>query len=338
MSPEISDDVTASESPTTKELADAFGLGSLDDRSLTRWARVYRARTVDGDAAPGGAEVVVKRTASSRERAAAMAGWTSALSAAGFPVVSPVALTTPNPQPVGEDWWVVYPWVAGDAYRGDVEQIRTAGDLLGRMHATPVDIDALRGYTWTTSDRDDVESELAGLREALTNHGGQRGDRAAAVIEVLGHRWWTNSLPAVRAASERGDLPVAGVSSDYKAANLVYTADGPVLVDPDNGGREPRLFDLALALVLFHQECPAAPGRMFTEAEWQTFASAYLAHVDLTEAERALWPAALDHMLWEEGSWAIEDTAEQTWADPRQRDFLLDLAVTTPERYPLPVR
>ena len=55
----------------------------------------------------------------------------------------------------------------------------------------------------------------------------------------------------------------------------------------------------------------------------------------LTDRERALWPAAIDHMLWEEGTWVLEDNDDAAWADPRQGGLLRDLAVTTPDRYPL---
>ncbi len=58
--------------------------------------------------------------------------------------------------------------------------------------------------------------------------------------------------------------------------------------------------------------------------------------MELTPAERELWPAALDHLLWEEGSWVIEDNDDAAWADPRQRGYLLGLAVASPGRYPLP--
>ena len=59
----------------------------------------------------------------------------------------------------------------------------------------------------------------------------------------LGRRF-AHALPSLRTA----DLPAAAVTSDFKANNLVYTSTGPVMVDPDNGGVEPRLLDLALAV------------------------------------------------------------------------------------------
>jgi spectinomycin phosphotransferase len=302
--------------PTLDELAAAFALRDLEPRSLTPWARVFRARTHDGHL------VVVKRTATKATNAAAMAAWTRAARASGFPVVAPADVSVANPQQLGPDWWVVYPWVSGRAYGGTLDEIRMAADLLGRQHTLEVDASALRRYTWPEPDAADVEVELAKLARRVPDPGLLRG---------LADRWRTRSLPALRSA----DLLHVGVSSDFKASNLVFGPEGPVLVDPDNGGCEPRLFDLALAVVLFHHECPGAPGRLFTSNEWSVFHRAYEAHVPLTGTERRLWPAALDHMLWDEGSWALDDNDDAAWGDPRQGAFLRDLATTSPDRFPL---
>ncbi|GAA1137245.1 phosphotransferase enzyme family protein [Ornithinicoccus hortensis] len=314
------------------DLAAAFDLTTVEPDPLTRWAPVFRGTARDG------APVVVKRTATEEGRARAMAGWTTRLRGAGLPVVAPYDAGTPNPQQVGQEWWVVYPFEAGAPYAGGRDQLAAAGELLGRLHADPVRVDdlGLREYAFPDSTEEDMEGDLVTLERVL----GEQGEAGlAGSVATLGRRWWRDSLPVLRDRAD--DLVRTGVCSDYKANNLVFTgpADGdpaPVLVDPDNGGVEPRLFDLALAVVLFHNECDGAPGRLFTAAEWQTFATAYLGQVELTPAERELWPAALDHMFWEEGSWALEDNDAQAWADPRQRAFLLDLAAAGPERYPLP--
>lgn len=305
-----------SASPDVATLAAAFGLADVDPTSLSPWSSVFRGR------APDGSPVVVKRTARQAANAHAMAGWTRAAAAAGFAVVSPVALAVANPQQVDEDWWVVYPWVAGRPYRGQPTQVRQAGDLLGRQHALGVDPAALRGYRWPAVDPAGVAEELDELARKVPD---------PAAMTALADRW-ARQLPVLRAAS----LPAVAVSSDFKAVNLVWPdGRGPVLVDPDNGGLEPRLFDLALAVLLFHHECPAAPGRLFDDQEWTVFRDAYRAHVRLDAVEQRLWFEALDHLLWEEGSWALADNDEQAWADPRQGAFLRDLATTRPDRFPL---
>lgn len=321
--------------PTTSELALAFELAEISERPLTPWASVHRAHTRDGR------DVCVKQTATSADRATAMADWTRALHAADISVVTPVDLPSTNPRQVGENWWVAYPFIEGRAYTaGDLCHIRAAGDLLGRLHAAPVEpsvLGRLRPYQWPDTVREDVTSDLETLDRVLTSYVGDDAPSARAAVHELADRWWSTSLPVLRAAEETEPFPRTGVSSDYKVANLVFVDGGPpTLVDPDNGGLEPRLFDLAMAVVLFHNECTTAPGRLFTLKEWETFATAYLRHVDLTPRERDLWPAALDHMLWEEGSWALEDNDAEAWTDTRQGGYLRDLAVATPDRYPLP--
>ncbi|QFG69999.1 phosphotransferase enzyme family protein [Ornithinimicrobium pratense] len=330
--------------PTSAQLRRSFDLRSVDENSLSPWANVHQALTHDGT------PVVVKRTASSQQRADAMASWTRTLADAGITVVTPTELDTSNPQqievsPAATDeeadtsWWVVYPFVEGRPYNGSLGDIEAAGDLLGRIHAvslTPQLEAGLRPYEWPDTVREDVDSDLETLGEVLARHAGDRAQSATNSVRALAERWWTTALPGLRDADNAAPLPRAGVTSDYKASNLVFVDTEPVLVDPDNGGVEPRILDLALALVLFHNECPTAPARLLTSTEWGRFATAYLRHVTLTQRERELWPLAIDHMLWEEGTWVLEDNDDAAWVDTRQGPQLLDLALATPDRYPLP--
>ena len=330
--------------PTPEHLSEIFQLGEVDVQSLTPWANVHRGRTHDGT------PMVVKRTAGSEQRAEAMADWTRALADSGVSVVTPMNLSVTNPHrvevPPADDgrephasWWVAYPYVDGRPYDGTLEDVEAAGDLLGRIHAvtlsTQLEAD-MRPYAWPDTDREDVDRDLETLDAVLARHGGDRAQEAAESVRSLAERWWSTALPELRAADDMDPLPRAGVSSDYKASNLVFVDAMPVLIDPDNGGLEPRIFDLALAAILFHNECTTAPGRLFDLSEWKRFASAYLRHVTLSRRERDLWPLALDHMLWEEGTWVLQDNDEDAWAYTRQRAQLLDLALTAPDRYPLP--
>lgn len=259
---------------------------------------------------------------------------------AGIAVVSPVDLEHSNPQQVGDDWWVVYPFADGRPYEAsNTGDLVAAGDLLGQLHSTPLDasvLERLRSYEWPQSTRNDLDRELAALATVTSKYLDNQATAALSEITRLANRWWETSLPILRDADNSEPLPRAGVSSDYKASNLVFTNESATLIDPDNGGFEPRLFDLAKAAVLFHTECPTAPARLFTASEWQTFVTAYCARVELTDQERELWPAALDHMLWEEGTWVLEDSDPAEWLDPQQGAYLRDLATATPQRYPLP--
>jgi spectinomycin phosphotransferase len=76
-----------------------------------------------------------------------------------------------------------------------------------------------------------------------------------------------------------------------------------------------------------------APGRPFDAGEWRVFRDAYLSVVDLTGQERNSWPDALDHVLWEEGTFIVEEDDE--WEVPNRRAFLLDFLTTPQGAYPL---
>lgn len=268
-----------------------------------------------------------------------MARWTTALRESGAAIVTPVVLPKPNPQQAGDAWWVVYPFVEGDNYVGEPGQIEAAGKLLGEIHEAPLapeSVDELRRYEWPPTTRNDVDDDLVTLANRTKAHLGPAAQEAIGALHALGERWWSASLPSLLAADDDEPLPRVGASSDFKANNLVFSDSDVTLVDPDNGGFEPRILDLAKSVVLFHTESPGAPGRLFNENEWDLFASCYLDRVDLTARERNLWPAALDHMLWEEGTWIIEDSEPTEWDDERQAAYLGDLATADPSRYQLP--
>lgn len=320
------------------DLAHAFGLVDIAEESLSPWSPVYRARVIPRGHTEA-RDVVVKKTAEARERAEGMAVWTRMLMANGFPVVAPIGLDVPNPQAIGEDWYVVYPFIEGRPYAAG-DDVAALGDLLGRLHATQVRtgiVGGLRTYSWPEATRDDVDADLAAFREQLPRVlGAEDAAKSLAALHSLADRWWDHSLPALRAADDEHALPYASVTSDYKAANVIFSASGPTVVDPDNGGWEPRLFDLAMAVVLLHNESPSAPARMMTAQEWNDFYSSYARHISLTSTERKLWPAALDHMAWEEGTWALEDNEDAAYADARQGGYLRDLATMPMERFQLP--
>ena len=315
-----------------QRLASAFGLAHIDEDSLTPWATVLRGRTGDGQ------DVVVKVTATKPGRAEAMAAWTTELRSAGLPVVSPVRLAAQNPQRIDDSWWVVYPFIDGRGYRGGIEDARDAGDLLGRLHAAEIPdavLRPMRQYAYPETEWADAHGDLETLQRQLPEYLGAESAPLLECVQRLLDRWWTTALPTLRAADAEQPLPRTAVSSDYRSTNIVHDGHRFVLVDPDNGGVEPRLYELAMAVVLFHREVATAPGRLFSPQEWQAFRDAYLAHVTLTAEEVRLWPHALDHMLWEEGTWALEDTDAVGWVNPRERRYLIALAVATPEDFPL---
>ena len=62
------------------------------------------------------------------------------------------------------------------------------------------------------------------------------------------------------------------------------------------------------------------------------FRDAYLDHVELTAAEQALWPVALDYQVWEEVGWALGD---DDWTDPSRPAFFADVLQVDAPRFPL---
>lgn len=321
--------------PDTDTLQQAFDLAGISAPSLTRFARVHRGRTHDG------ADVVVKRAA--RNSADAVATWTRGLAAGGIGVVTPLAVGGDNPRPFpagaadeAPESWVVYPFVQGDAYHGTPSQIRSAGELLGAVHAAEVATGGMRKYHYPDADPDVVADDLTRLWAVFREHAPEQ--EVEPLVDAVTRRsgqWLSEALPALRAADAAGELPRVAATDDFKANNLVFVGDEPIVIDPDNAAVMPRILDLALAVVLFHNESETSPARMLTTLEWELFLTGYRSKVDLTDHERRLWPAALLHQWWEEGTWVLEDNDEQAWADERQHDFLLALAAMDVSIFPL---
>ncbi len=260
-----------------------------------------------------GRPVVVKRTR--RSVPDAIATWVCSLADDGFPVVVPAS----GPVRVASGAaWVAYPWIDGRPCRPGPADAAAAGDLLGRLHARDTLRSGIPAFKWPDYATGEVAGDLAKSAPLVS---GPLLDR----LTELARRLEPELLPAIRAA----DLPWCEASADWKATNLVYTTDGPVLVDPDNAEYLPRLLDLALAVVLFNTE--TSTHRAFDAAEWEAFRSAYLAHVRLTDSERALWPVALEYQQWEEGAWAVEDS---DWSDPERAAFLTDALCADVSRFP----
>ncbi|WP_143590950.1 phosphotransferase [Thermoactinospora rubra] len=248
-------------------------------------------------------------------------------------MVTPLRLDSDNPAQVGDRVWVAYPWVDGRPYNGSTADIVAAGDLLGRIHAAQAPTADMPRFPWPDHDADSVEEDITGLQRVLGKHAPEIHDEVLARMAPWLESFMTETLPPVR----DGGLPRAVVSMDFKANNLVYVDDEPVLIDPDNAEYAPRILDLALAALLFHNETATAPPRLFTGAEWAAFSSAYGRHVRLTAAELALWPTVLRYMLLEWGVWTLIDADEwDDWDDPHKRNFLVDLATVDLGRFPLP--
>ena len=295
-----------------------FAAEDVAEESCYPFAPVFRCRV-------GGREAVIKRTRSTSASASAIAGWTTELAAHGVPVVWPLPTRVSNPVRIGEETWVAYPFVEGERYTGTPEQVELAGALLGRIHAATSTVTA-PPFSWPDPDGESIAADQVGLRATLGAHAPEHVARLSELVALFPKE----VLPIVRGAG----LPSVSAVMDYKANNLVFGADGPVLIDPDNADYAPRLLDLALAALQFHIEHAEAPARMFDRDQWGRFMSGYGRFVELTSLERRLWPVAVEYMLSEFGVWSLVESDD--WDDPREAGMLIDMASATVDRFPLP--
>ncbi len=291
--------------------ARAFGLDPADAISLCRYGHVFRFGS-------GSGAVVLKRTGAVNSGAVPIANWLRDLAMRGIPVVTPDPRYAPNPRLGLSGAWVVYPFIEGEPYTGSHPQIVAAARLLARLHRVGAHLGAGMRIIRRLPMRDE-DWRSRHLKLAL-DASARAGLTLAAMLDARAAQHRVDEAIFARAW-----LPIVACSWDYKASNLVFAADGPVLVDPDHAGSIPRLYDLACAVLIFHCDCPDAPARPFTPEEWAWFRDAYTASVVLSRHERELWPLVLraawmDQAVWLLGSWP------ERWADPFFRKFLTAIA------------
>ena len=315
-------------------IARAFGfqvsLGSVLE-SIYPYAPVYLLNNARGD-------WIMKRTQKPLARGRAVVAWTKALAAQGIPVVTPARGFGENPRAFHtrdklDEVWIVYPFIAGNAYAGDSLEIGAAGDLLGRIHATGVHADygLKRSETVVAIESAEIEQDLEGILKHIYAFHPEVAAAAKTTLSERAHRYFQRALPTLLDAR----LPQSNCSWDYKASNLIYpTRTTPVLVDADNAGRIPRAYDLAIAALLFHNEGMGAC-RVFTPSEWAAFLEGYFRHVQLTKEERLTWNDLLLCAWIDEALWLLRDD-QQGWADMRQSQMLLSLLLTDLSTLALP--
>lgn len=297
--------------PELAPLLEHFQLS--DPVSIYPFAPVYRAQY-------GLQTVVLKQTRAMAAGAQAVQVWLQTLPSEQ--TVRALDLPMANPWPWQDEHWVLYPFVDGEAYRAEPEQIRSAGELLGLMHAQTESL-GLPAYGWPLQEADSLDEDRAGLETLVEREG----------LSLDPCFWdWLDHHQELRQTLRQAPLPQAPGTWDYKANNLVYVShqESPqaVLIDPDSAGFLPRILDLALAALLFHNELATAPPRLWLPDEWQIFLAGYTQFVSLTELEQQLWPQALQWMFLEEALWLLLNDLEATeggWQEPHQAAFLRDL-------------
>ncbi len=312
--------------PRTEEFLPVFEEIGLDPtafeaNSLCASAPVFRGQVASH-------HVVLKRTRSPIEVAYALHRWTTRLAESGVDVVVKERSVATNPVQIGDEVWIVYPYVHGRPYSGSLDDVRSAGRLLGETHAPSPDAELAGLPSFSFDSALPETGEVSALEDVLASHD-------VADAEQVTHRYERQLERAKSELLESAHLPAVVASWDYKANNLVYGRDDrPTLVDPDSAGVVPRVVDLALALLLFHNEDSGAPGRMFSEQEWGAFRSAYTEFVQITEEERRSWPIVLEAVRLDEGLWLIMND-EDGWRRPKQRSFLLDVLKANLSRFVL---
>jgi len=248
-----------------------------------------------------------------------LANFVGRLHKIGVPIVAPVPMSVDNPQQVDETVWVVYPFIKGKSYSGKDEEIYEAGKLLGRIHSLSSENneEGLDIYDEFDFEEQEIKEDL----EEIIGHAEKRGislDEGQLSEQILRIIEQQEALKVLK-------LPSVATPYDYKADNLIYNDYAkPYLIDPDNATFLPRIYDLALALLLFHNALDTAPDRIFDIKQWSLFKKGYFEFVEITDMERKHWQDVVKHVFLDEVIWLMADF-EEGWDDQRQVNFFNSL-------------
>lgn len=290
-----------------KEILALFGFEAKEEPvSIYPYSPVYRVKYGDMD-------VVVKRTQS---RAESVMAYTNMLKHKGINVVTPVMLQGDNPKKYENTYFVVYPFIEGSKYSGKEKEIYEAGKMLGHIHSLSPNTNTyeLLDYDVYDFNKQEVEESM----EAIMQHAGKAGIEIDQGLKMK----LLESVAAQQELYEAG-LPHVATPHDFKANNLVLIPE-PHLIDPDNATWIPRVFDLALVLMLFHNEHEEAPDRVFTIDEWELFLSGYKEYIALNNQEKLFWEKAKQHVFLDEVMWLMAEY-EEDWQNPSQQNLFNSL-------------
>lgn len=293
-----------------EQVFEYFGL-KQDCKSIYRYAPVYE-HMVDNR------RVVIKKTKEQPDRLVPLITWQKKLSDNDINTIKPVTYKNKLHHFIGSENWVIYPFIEGHKYQATRAQIYSAGELLGRIHAISDSVFD-HGFSWENYNDEyyqDVAEDIEIISERYPNAvKSKEGKKLFAAIDShVSNRF--DTLVTQK-------LPTADCTWDYKASNLVFRENILHLIDTDNAGKVPRIFDLALALLLFHTTEDAAPARVFTQDEWKLFLSGYKQHVSIADIERECWKNMLLFVYVDEVLWAINDLGEDE--SNRQKEFIRSL-------------
>ncbi|MFY8330117.1 phosphotransferase [Vagococcus carniphilus] len=261
---------------------------------------------------------VIKQTRSSIEESNHVALFLERLNQLGIQIVTPVKLDVNNPLEIDEEVWTVYPFINGQKYTGTDQQIVEAGKLLGSIHALSSNNnkETLAVYEEYEFEEKDIQDDFSIIETHL------KSEEKKQINSIK------NSIPRLIKQQEilkTLNLPKVATPYDFKADNLIYQTDNtPYLIDPDNAIFIPRIFDLALTLLLFHNVLESAPKTTWTPDKWELFLKGYKQYVTLTKEEINYFPIAVEHLFIDEVVWLMADF-EEGWRNNRQRNFFLSI-------------
>ncbi|MEN1968088.1 aminoglycoside phosphotransferase family protein [Lentibacillus sp. N15] len=291
----------------------AFQFHVIDEpESIYPFSPVYKVKQ-------DGKSYIVKRTQRPMARAKSVVKFIQHLKQYGVSVVTPVSLSVENPQQIDDVVWIVYPYIDGTTYTGKSQEVYEAGKLLGKIHSlSSMDNQYhLDNYDEFDFDMDEITKDVATIKQYAETRGipvddENLRDRLIGIMEK-------------QETLEKLELPSVATPYDFKANNLIYNDQSkPFLVDPDNATFLPRLYDLALTLLLFHNELTTAPARIFDVEEWGVFKQGYFEYVRLTDIEKTYWQDIVKHVYMDEVIWMMAEF-EEDWDDSNQLGLLKTL-------------
>lgn len=287
-----------------REVFEKLNIDIMSAKSIYKYAPVFKVYIENQP-------YVLKKTKADKEKGEKLIEFQSHLNQHDAHVVEPVLVSRHLHTTVNDDNWVVYPFVEGDHYSGTKNQIREAGALLGKIHASTKKI-FNHGFSWDNYGGDffsDIQEDFKVIQdkyEDVTN-----------LSKLI-----TNTLLTKFDDLRTQKVPYVDGIWDYKASNLIYGKE-VTLIDSDNSGYIPRILDLTLVLLLFNTEVDSAPNRPFTVEEWETFLSGYNTFVELEDEEKSLFHRYLEFTFIDEVLWAIVDLDDDE--SQRQVDFMRNL-------------
>lgn len=292
-----------------KDILNHFGFTTdVEPISIYPFSTVYKVQA-------GKHHYIVKRT---QNQARKVMEYVMMLKENGVNVVTPVPLKTANPQMIGNETYVTYPFIDGNSYIGEDMEIIEAGRLLGKIHylSPPENIYNLVAYDIFDFTEEEVTESVRKIKKyAESFH---------VNIEIAQLEAKLMQTVSQQEELKNSGLPLVATPNDYKANNLIYTPRRPYLIDPDNATWIPRIFDLALALLLFHNEIATGPDGVFTTKEWRTFLSGYKEYVSISDLERTNWQWAVEHVFLDEVMWIMAEV-EEDWSKPAQQNLFASL-------------